>query len=62
MIDQFGEMHDRPPAPTRLVSERLVSPIVGDELDWNFVGPGPIHSAAEPAARLRVMLERQAAD
>jgi RimJ/RimL family protein N-acetyltransferase len=24
MIDQFGEMHDRPPTPTRLVSERLV--------------------------------------
>jgi len=59
-LEGQGRRHDAFLA--RLVSERLVSPIVGDELDWNFVGPGPIHSAAEPAARLRVMLERQAAD
>jgi hypothetical protein len=45
---------------TRIVEERLVSPIRGDDLDWDFAGRGPVYSIAEPAARIRAMLERQA--
>jgi len=46
----------------RIVREKLVSPIAGDDLDWSFAGPGPVNATAEPAARLRAMLARQAAD
>jgi uncharacterized protein len=40
----------------QIVAEGLVSPIVGDDLDWNFAGGPPIESTAEAAARLRMML------
>jgi mitochondrial fission protein ELM1 len=58
LLEGQGKRHEA--FLTRIVEERLVSPIQGDDLDWDFVGPGPIDSKAEPAARIRAMLERQA--
>ena len=40
----------------RIVGERLVSRIEGDDLDWSFAGQAPIYSTAEPAARIRALL------
>lgn len=40
----------------RIVDERLVSPILDDDLDWSFRGRPPIESTLAPAARLRAML------
>jgi mitochondrial fission protein ELM1 len=39
----------------------LVSLIQAEDLDWRFAGGGAVYSTAEPAARLREMLARQAA-
>jgi mitochondrial fission protein ELM1 len=52
-----GRRHDA--FLTRIVEQRLVSPIKCDDLDWSFESPGPIDSTAEPAARIRAMLERR---
>jgi mitochondrial fission protein ELM1 len=40
----------------RIVDERLVSLIDGDDLDWDFGGQKPVVSTAEPARRIRAML------
>ena len=40
----------------RIVGERLVSRIEGDDLDWSFAGQAPIYSTAEPSARIRALL------
>jgi mitochondrial fission protein ELM1 len=41
----------------RIADENLVSLIEGDDLDWQFLGPGPVHSTVEPALRLRALVE-----
>jgi mitochondrial fission protein ELM1 len=53
-LEGQGRRHDA--FLTRIISERLVSPIEGDDLDWNFQSPGPIASTAEPARRIRELL------
>jgi mitochondrial fission protein ELM1 len=40
----------------RVVSEQLVSPIDGTELDWSFDGCGQVNATPAVAARLRAML------
>jgi mitochondrial fission protein ELM1 len=52
-----GKRHDA--FLTRIIAERLVSPIQGDDLDWSFASPGPLDSTAEPAARIKAMLDRR---
>jgi mitochondrial fission protein ELM1 len=53
-LEGQGKRHDA--FLTRIVSEGFVSPIDGDDLDWNFAGRGPVDSTAEPARRIRVAL------
>jgi mitochondrial fission protein ELM1 len=55
-LEGQGKRHDA--FLTRIIAERLVSPIQGDDLDWSFLSPGPIDSTTEPAARIKAMLER----
>ena len=55
-LEGEGRRHDAFLA--RIIEQRLVSRIEGDDLDWSFQSPGPINSTAEPAARLRAMLEK----
>jgi mitochondrial fission protein ELM1 len=50
-----GKRHDA--FLDRVIAEKLVSPIEGDDLDWNFAGPGPIASTTEPAERIKAMLK-----
>ncbi len=54
-LEGEGKRHDA--FLTRIVKQRLVSLIGGDDLDWGFAGAGPVDSRAEPAARLRAMLD-----
>jgi mitochondrial fission protein ELM1 len=56
-LEGRGKRHDAFLA--RIIAERLVSPIEGDNIDWSFQSRGPIDSTAEPAARIKAMLERQ---
>jgi hypothetical protein len=44
----------------RVVAERLVSAIEGEDLDWAFAGQGPVNTTPEIAARLRAMVDRRA--
>jgi len=43
----------------RVIDEGLVSPILRDDLDWDFGGRPPIDSTLAPASRLRAMLGLQ---
>ncbi len=54
-LEGQGKRHDA--FLTRIVEERLVSPIQGDDLDWGFASQGAIDSTAEPARRIRSMLQ-----
>jgi mitochondrial fission protein ELM1 len=56
-LEGQGKRHDA--FLMRSIAERLVSPIQGDDLDWSFASPGPIDSTAEPAARIKAMLDRR---
>ena len=40
----------------RMVKDRVVSLIDGDDLDWSFAGQAPLCSTTEPARRIRAML------
>jgi mitochondrial fission protein ELM1 len=53
-----GRRHDAFLA--RLVDEKMVAPIGGDDLDWSFGGQAPVFSTTEPALRLRRMLGLEA--
>lgn len=53
-LEGHGRRHDR--FLREIVDKRMVSLIEGDDLDWSFPGHAPIHSATEPAARIRAML------
>jgi mitochondrial fission protein ELM1 len=41
---------------TRVVSQGLVSPIDGDDLDWSFTGPGAVNATPAVAERVRALL------
>ncbi len=57
-LEGFGRRHDR--FLREVVEGGLVSLIEGDDLDWSFAGQPPIDATAEPAARIRAMLEAKA--
>ncbi len=40
----------------RVLAEKLVAPIAGDDLDWDFAGHAPVGAGDEAAQRLRAML------
>jgi mitochondrial fission protein ELM1 len=56
-LEGQGKRHDA--FLTRIIAEKLVSPLRGDDLDWAFQSSGPIVSTAAPAARIKAMLERR---
>jgi mitochondrial fission protein ELM1 len=56
-LEGEGRRHDAFLA--RMVGEKLVSPIVADDLDWAFAGEAPINATAEPSRRIREMLARR---
>jgi mitochondrial fission protein ELM1 len=53
-LEGHGKRHDA--FLKRIVADRLVSLIEGDDLDFSFKSSGPISSTEAPAARLREML------
>ncbi len=55
-LEGEGRRHDE--FLRRIIKDRLVSVIEGDDLDWEFAGQEPIEPTAEPAAKLREMLDR----
>ncbi len=55
-LEGNGRRHDR--FLREIINARLVSPIERDDLDWDFAGVAPIDASAEPAARIRALLER----
>jgi mitochondrial fission protein ELM1 len=46
---------------TRVVSQGLVSPVDGDDLDWRFAGPGAVNATPAVAERVRALLSASCA-